>query len=396
MPGVEIHANAIQTIIEQKFLVNQNFVQQLLTVMFLTIISTLAFLYLNIWLGVAILILLPAGYTAAAHLAYDQGLILNMANPYIAIAFNYLASLIYRYFAEIRSNQQIKSAFAHYVNPHVVEEISKNPDLLQLGGQKRELTVFFSDIENFTNISEKLAPEALVELMNEYLDVMTEIILNHGGTLDKYEGDAIMAFFNAPLDQPDHPIQAAQATLECRAALKKLQAKWQEEGKPVLNFRVGLATGEAIVGNMGSKERFDYTAMGDTINTGSRLESANKTYGTHILVNEATAQALVSQFYLREIDLVRVKGKDQPIQVYELLAPKGQLPEAGIQLIEAFHQGLQSYRSRNFAQALDYFKKAQEIFPEDAPTKLYIHRCRQLQLAPPTDDWDGVFVMRGK
>ncbi len=396
-PGVEIHANAIQTILDQKFLYNQSALSQILMILIGSIVLAIALNYLNPWLGLVIILCLGGAHTASAHYLFqNNGLILHMMHPHVALGLTYISSIIYRYFAEVKQNKVIKGAFSHYVNAEVVNELLKHPEMLKLGGQKREITVFFSDIENFTNISEKMAPEALVELMNEYMDAMSKVILKFGGTLDKYEGDAIMAFFNAPLDQPDHVLRAAETVLSCRQQLKFLHQKWQHEGKPLLNFRVGLASGEAVVGNMGSEERFDYTAMGDVVNTGSRLESANKQYGTRTMVNQACAEALMGRYVLRELDLIQVKGKDQPVQVYELLARKGELPEAGVKLLGCFTKGLELYRQQQFEQALVKFEECLEIYPDDQPTQTYISRCQVYLKTPPAEGWDGVYILTRK
>lgn len=396
MTSVEIHANAIQTILDEKFLVYQSKWSETLVWGILLLVAVIVFMYFSVWLGMIGLALFTGGYFLYANLAYRNGLVVSIFYPMVGFGICYIASIIYRYFSEMKKGQELRGAFAHYVSSDVVEQIMQNPGMLKLGGQKRNITVFFSDIENFTTISESLEPEELVQIMNEYLDVMSRILMKYGGTVDKYEGDAIMAFFNAPLDQPEHSLQAAEAVIECRRILKSLHQKWQKEGKPLMNFRVGLATGDAVVGNMGSQERFDYTAMGDVVNTASRLEGANKTYGTRILLNPQSALEVQHRFVLRDIDLVRVKGKNQPVQVFELLARKGELLADGIEMLNCFHQGIALYRKKDFIKALEWFKKAATIIPSDPPTLLYIKRCRTFIDSPPPLNWDGVYTMKTK
>jgi adenylate cyclase len=396
MPGVEIHANAIQTILDGKFLTNQTTFSQIATIAGIAIIGTLILVFLNIWFGIAFALLLILGYTGAAHVAFRNGTILNMIYPYIAVLLTYIGSVIYKYFTELKAKKYIQTAFSRYLSPNVLKEVLKDPHMLHRGGMKKEVTVFFSDIAGFTSISEKLDPEHLLDLINDYLATMTDIILKHEGTLDKYVGDAIVAYFGAPIDQADHAKRACSVALEMREALPKLHEKWRAEGNPLVDFRVGINTGEAIVGNVGSENRFDYTIMGDEVNLGSRLEGANKKYNTHIMISESTYNLVKDDFVVRELDHIRVKGKTKPVRVYELLAHKGKLSDLGQNLLAPYNQGMRLYLSRNFKDACQEFKKALEVFPDDGPSKLYLQRCDILGDYPPPEDWDGVFTMRNK
>ncbi|MBA4336428.1 hypothetical protein C0416_01465 [bacterium] len=396
MPGVEIHANAIQTILDQKFLTNQSKTSQIITIFAISVLGTLALIFLNIWLGIALTIVLFAAYYGAAHAAYSNGIIINMVYPYITILLVYISSVVYKYFAEVKKRQQIQEAFGKYLSPSVLKEVLKNPRLLHRSGAKKEVTVFFSDIAGFTTLSEELDPHSLIDLLNDYLGTMTDVIFKQEGTLDKYVGDAIVAYFGAPVHQDDHAVRACHAALEMRAILPTLHEKWISEGKPKIDFRIGINTGEAIIGNIGSENYFDYTVMGDEVNLGSRLEGANKKYETKIMISESTYNQVKDYFDTRPLDLIQVKGRNKAVRVFELLAHKNRLSETGQKLLEAYNKGMDLYLARNFGEAKEMFKQALLIHPEDGPSKLYLQRCEILRDFPPSADWDGVFSMKTK
>ena len=244
---------------------------------------------------------------------------LNIIYPALTMITIYLGITVYRYITEEREKKKIRGAFQYYLTASVINEMLKDPSKLKLGGDKKDLTVSFSDIRGFTTISEKLTPEELVHLLNEYLTAMTNVVFQYDGLLDKYMGDAVMAVFGAPLDQPDHALRACRTALGMMEELKKLQKKWAEEGKPVLDIGIGINSGDMVVGNMGSDMRFDYTVVGDMVNLGSRLEGTNKEYGTNIVISEYTYNDVKDVFFCRELDSVIVKGKKLPVKIYELL-----------------------------------------------------------------------------
>jgi len=404
MYGLEVHANAIQAILENKFLREMSTTEKVLLIVFLALLSTFVFLYTKVRWSLLYLFAVPTIYTLLAPWAFNNlNLILDMVHPYLVILTSFAAVYIYRYVTEFKEKIALKGAFTKYVNPELVKQITEHPEKLKLGGEKRPVTVLFTDIAHFTTISEGLTPESLVTLLNEYFDAMSEVILGQGGTLDKFEGDAIMAFFGAPIEYPDHALRAASAAIGMRHKLNELLQKWKNdpplpggEKKPMIDFRCGLSSGDVIVGNVGSTERFEYTVMGDIVNLGSRLEGANKKYSTNIMVSEATYDLIKNDFEGRELDIIRVVGKKKPIKVFEILSAKGQLPAEAMALLQNYKEGIQLYHDRKFAEALEKFKQLLQKFPADGPSKLYVQRCEVLRDYPPNADWDGVFEMGSK
>lgn len=412
MSGIEFRANEIQTILEQKFLSNQSIPSQILTAALFAIGLTIALNYLNILFSILATLAAIAIYILAAHLFYRGGTILNLIYPPAATILAYLSSWIYKYFIADKNKREITSAFSHYVSPDLVKEISKNPDLVKLGGEKRIVTVFFSDIKDSTAHAEKLAPEAWVSQINEYFTVMEKVIKASGGTLDKFEGDAIMGFWNAPIAQADHVARAYAAALGMQNALKKLHEKWQTESKPLIEIRIGINTGEALVGNFGSTERFDYTVMGDTVNTASRLESsANKTYCTKIIVAGAEPvradqqlanpspgttppipnhlASLSENFLLRELDTVLLPGKKEPVKLFELVGLASQSTPELQNTLKIYATALSAYRKKDFPEAIKFF----ETLKDDKPAQILLARCKS---QPPELDAQMVFRILNK
>jgi adenylate cyclase len=403
MYGVEVHANAAQTILNRDFLRNMTPLEKSALVTLLACLSAFVFMFTRIRWSLLYLFAVPTAYAFSAKPLFNAGIIPDMVHPYLVIATAFVATYIYRYFTEFKEKSALKGAFSKYVSPAVMDEIMSEPQKLNLGGEKREITVMFTDIAHFTSISEKLSPESLVALLNEYLEAMTDVIMSEGGTVDKYEGDAIMAYFGAPLAQTDHAVRACATALKMREKLAELLNKWKTdpplpggEKKPEIDFRCGLSMGEAIVGNVGSSSRLEYTAIGDIVNLGSRLEGANKKYLTNVLVSEATYEAVKEHFEAREIDTIRVVGKAKPIKVYELLNYKGKLVPEAVELLRLYNEGIQFYHTRKFEAALSKFTQLLGKYPDDGPSKLYKQRCDVLKDIPPPADWDGVFELGSK
>lgn len=334
-------------------------------------------------------------------LAYElftaKGIWIEVVGPIGIVVFSDAAIVWYKFSTAEKKRKFIKSAFGHYMNPAVVEEIARNPEMLELGGKKMELTAFFSDVASFTSISEKLSEHEIVELLNEYLTEMTEIVLKHYGNLDKYEGDLIMAFFGAPIHFPDHATRACYTALEMQEKLVHLREKWRSEGRPELTARIGINTGPMIVGNMGSRDRFDYTVMGDAVNLASRLEGVNKQYSTEIMISEFTLEHCRSDIISREIDLIRVKGKEVPVRIHEVLARADDgISDEQRSVVEHYSRGLEAYNLRQWKRGIGEFQLALDIKPDDGPSLTYIKRCREYLESPPPDDWDGVYAMTTK
>lgn len=287
-------------------------------------------------------------------------------------------------------------SFKKYVPADLVKELIAMNQEATLGGEKKNLTIFFSDIAGFTTISEKLKPETLVEFLGEYLGEMSRIILDHKGTVDKYIGDAIMAFWGAPKEFDDHAIWAAKAALAYQSRLKVLSEKWVSEGKPDFSSRIGLNTGDIIVGNMGYESRMNYTVIGDAVNLASRLEGINKVYGTSIIIGEETYIKVKDVMETRQLDTVAVKGKEKGIKIYELLAEKGQITDNQNEHRVTYEKALSSYLKRDFKEAKSFFEQSLKLNTKDVASKLFIERCEEFIQNPPSKNWDGVFIAKTK
>ncbi len=298
------------------------------------------------------------------------------------------------YLLVAKDKRWLRQAFSRYVSQSLVEIITSHPEQLRLGGEEVEVTVLFSDLVGFTSISEDLSPENLIHLLNEYFSSMTDIILNCKGTVDKYIGDAIMAFWGAPLPTADHAVKACEAALAMQEALHPLQEIWRDRGLPLLDVRWGFHTGKAIVGNVGSGDRFNYTVMGDTVNLASRLEGVNKVYGTSIIVSESTYQQAASAYLFRELDQVQVKGRLQPVTIYELLGR--QEDKTRFPWLEIFAAALRSYRQRQWDLAAQLFREVLVHRPNDPPSLCLQRRLKDYRQNPPPPDWRGVYSIDSK
>lgn len=403
MPGVEIHANAIQTILDGSFLREESAVEKMVSLGLLALVMAFVFLYLSLWYSIALAVVVAVAYYFSGPLFFKAGVILDQVYFYIILAATFMVSYLYRYLTEFREKSELKGAFSKYVSPEIVKKIMMDPDKLGLGGESRNISVLFTDIAHFTSISEKLKPVSLVALLNEYFDAMGEVIKEEGGTLDKYEGDAIMAFFGAPMDQPDHAKKACMTALKMRLKLNDLLKSWKEnpllpggEQKPVIDFRCGVNSGDVIVGNIGAKDRFNYTVMGDSVNLASRLEGANKQYGTNLIISEFTLAQIGDEFIVRELDLIKVVGKEKPVRIFELLGMKADLTAESSVLLNLYAKGIGLYKTSKFEEALHQFEEILKSFPADGPSKLYRQRCEIYRNFPPPADWDGVYASSSK
>jgi adenylate cyclase len=354
--GVELRASIIQNLLEGDVLQQPGWMAlvDVAAMIVLGLALTFALPRLGIPAGAALASGVLVAYVLFAnHVFQAEGLWLNVVYPSLLIALLFASTTLVRYFSTESEKRDLKIAFQHYVPPAVVDEILADTSKLRLGGEKRDLTVLFSDIRGFTSMSEALEPEDLVKLLNAYFTEMTDQVFAHKGSLDKYIGDAIMAVFGAPVAQPEHARLACRAALDMVAALEGLQAQWRRDGLPAIEIGIGINTGPVIVGNMGSVSRFNYTVVGDAVNLASRMESLNKTYGTNILVSESTYAMVGDEFpHSREIDRIRVRGRSQVVGIYELI-PEGRYPDLG--WLAEFADAYRLLRSGEYARAAERF-----------------------------------------
>jgi adenylate cyclase len=312
----------------------------------------------------------------------------------LVVAGTGIAALAAGHVSEGRHKREVSRAFGQYLSPEVIRVLMRHPESLRLGGETRDITVYFSDIQGFSGFSEGMAPADLVAFLNEYLTIMTDAILDRSGVIDKYEGDAIMAMWGAPLELPAHAREACLAVLDQQRALVQLNRRMQAIGRPALVFRAGIHSGPAVVGNMGSSRRFSYTAMGDTVNLASRLEGANKYFGTRVMLSAATRAAAGDAIEARRIGRIRVVGKNVATEVFELLGPAGSLAPAERERLDRYHAALAAFErgQRAEAEALWTELDAQQ----DPIVARYLEKLRAERLAVNTARWDGVFQLESK
>jgi adenylate cyclase len=392
-PGVEILANAIDNLSEGNFISPPKKGLSLILLFIFSLITGIGVSYFQrTWKIILFFLFCMAFLAGASCFAYFSGHWLGLMAPEIAVFLSFTGASLLNFSVEGRQRRFIKSAFRFYLSSHVIDRIMKNPDLLRLGGEKREISSFFSDIAGFTDLSESLSPEDLVNLLNAYLSAMTDIVLSYQGTLDKYEGDAIIAFWNAPLDQADHALRACRAAVKCQARLAELRPQFKSRFGKDLLMRIGINSGPAVVGNMGSSSRFDYTAIGDTVNIASRLEMACKQYGVPLLIGEKTHEMVQDHMIVREIDIIRVLGKKKPLHVYEVVGDKEEVSSSELERISHFHRALKAYRNQEWGKALTLFREEES----DRVAEIYVERCQRFRQSPPSKDWDGVYDLKTK
>lgn len=395
-PGTEIIAAAADNLINRDFLLPApRWAGALLVALALLAAGLASRLARGVLIALALVGLASAALAGVSIAAFRGGSHVDLVAPQFALWLGFGAASAWGFAVEGRRSRFIQGAFGHYLSPEIVRRIAESPDSLQLGGERREVTFYFSDIAGFTSFSEKLDPESLTKLMNAYLGEMTETVLETGGTLDKYIGDAVMAFWGAPLPVENHALVACKAALENQRKLARLREAWTARGWPPVRNRIGLNTGPAIIGNMGSAKRFSYTAIGDNVNLASRLEGANKPYGTGIMISESTRRAAGEAIEVRELDYVKVKGKSQPIRVYELLGLKGEVEPRALEKARRFEGALAALRGGRLDEAAAGFRALAAEFDDEA-SKLYLERCAELRAAPPPEGWDGSFALTEK
>ena len=398
MAGVEVHANLVAGILDQSIKSRPPEILSVTVICLLLVGLPCAFLLPRlsaVWSTavVGVLIVLSVGLNLWAW--QSKGLVVPIASTLSMLLVLYFLNMAYGFFAEARSRRLITGLFGTYVPKELVAEMSKNPGEYSMRGESREMTVLFSDVRDFTTISEGLTPEGLKDLMNTYLTAMTEKVQEQRGTIDKYIGDAIMAFWGAPVGDPDHATHALESAIAMQKGLRGLDAEFAKRGWPPLAIGVGLNCGVMSVGDMGSKFRRSYTVMGDAVNLASRLEGLTKEYGVGILVTEHIVKAAPS-FAYREVDKVRVKGKLEGVAIYEPLGKRSDVLEQTQLEADRFHKGLDFYRKQRWDDAEQVFKNLAYASPETKLYRIYLERIAHFRKSPPPADWDGVFVFTTK
>jgi adenylate cyclase len=402
--GVEVHANIIDNLLHSeekgRTFLTRGFREEIIDLGFILLFG-LGFGYLfstvkPLWSTITVLLAL-AGFGWFVYFSFArEGRWLSFVIPAGTLAANYAAITSFRMIFEEGEKRKIRKSFAQYLSPGVIGLIERDPQkYIHPGGETRDLTVMFSDIRGFTTISESLSADELVRLLNEYLGAMTDILFANLGTLDKYIGDAIMAFWGSPYPQTDHAFCACKCALEMSRALVKLNAKWQQEDRPPIAIGIGLNTGPVNVGNMGSDKRLAWTVMGDNVNLASRLEGITKQYQIQIVISEGTYREVADKFVCRELDKIKVKGKNQPVNIYELLdvaAEKSKYES----LLTGFDRAMAAYRSQNWKDAAGQFGELLSVYPDDGPTRVFLQRALEYLDNAPESDWDGVYVMKSK
>jgi len=391
--GVYIHATAVNNLLEDEPLVEfDRWTVTATAVGFAALVAFAALLLSPLTAAFAYLGLVVA-LLAVATIAFARSIALPLSEPAVA-GFAALVLMVgYRFVVVDKAERFLRASFGLYLAPQVIDQMLNARKLPKLGGEMRHVTVFFSDVAGFSTIAEQLAPDALVELTNEYLSAMTDIIERYGGYVDKYIGDSIVAVFGAPVDDPDHAVHAVRAALSCRERLEQLNTSAAAFRGHRLSHRIGLNSGEALVGNIGSRRRFNYTVMSDTVNLASRLEGANKYFATSILASETTMSLTGAAFDWRELDAIRVKGRVQPVKIYEPIAEAGRTMPEQAQIAKIYAEGLTRWRARDFEAAARAFA---EIAPRDPPAALFLARASHHVQHPPGEAWEPVHTLEGK
>ena len=388
--GIEIIADTVATMMKQQPIRPAPFAFEAL-VMLILLLAFFAVSQLKKFENLVFLLVIAVYSAINIYLYIYHGLVFSLSYPLVACFLSMITINLYLFMLERKQKTFIRGAFSQYLSPAVIDMIVKDPDKLKLGGERREMTAFFSDIQGFSTVSESLTPEELVQLLNEYLTSMCEVISSYNGTVDKFEGDAIIAFWGAPLDNPDHARDGCMAALDMQERNIELRKKLREENRPMLYTRMGINSGPIVVGNMGSATKTDYTMMGDNVNLAARLEGANKFYKTYTMIAENTYKLAEDSIDVRYLDVVRVVGKNEPVKIYQLLAKKNQLAGSMQEVLEHYEKGMNCYKNLNFKDAIMNFENALKLEPEDGPCLTYVNRCKMYLEQPPPKDWDGVF-----
>ncbi|MEW5800358.1 MAG: adenylate/guanylate cyclase domain-containing protein [Bacteroidota bacterium] len=398
-PGVEIHATALSNFLQKHFIREVPFALLfLICVVIAIIVSLLSNYNENIVTSTAGMLVVIGIFLIISNLLFTLQLIwLKAVFPVTSAILTYIVSVAWNFATEGRSKRQIQKIFGQFVNPHVVKQLSANPEGVELGGEEVDASIMFSDIEGFTSISETKKPKELVEFLNNYFSTASDIFFKHEGTIDKFIGDAVMVQFGIPLKNPNHRILAVRAAFEFSQTVYNMTKAARERGEPVFSTRIGINSGNMVVGYIGGRTKKEYTVIGDTVNLASRLEGVNKYYGTSLMISETTAnEQVLDEFILREMDLIRVKGKKLPIKIYEVFCKKSEVTEEKLKIVQTFESGLKLYREQHWNDAITMFRTVLKLNEKDYASKMYIKRCEEYGEHAPGKDWDGVYVMTSK
>ncbi len=392
LPGVEFHANALSTLIREDFIKTQHPFTVFLVVMFLSMLTMAAIKWLKPFRGMFAVFGIILAYVIWSVYAFINNLVwIQITSPIMAVLLSFVGNTVHQTLTEQRERIRTKKTWQHFMAKNVIDSMLDSGKLPKFGGERRELTILFSDIRGFTTFSERHSSHDVVQRLNEYLTAMVELIFTNAGTLDKFVGDEIMAVYGAPHPYKNHAEKACITALEMIAKLRSLQKYWSENRLDYFQIGIGINTGKVILGNLGSSQLFDYTVIGDEVNLGARLEGANKQYGTAIIISESTYKSVRKKVVVRELDLVRVKGKTKPVRIYELRG-MGSVPAIEKDLIiDVYGQAHNYYKELKWYKALTEFNRILRYFPTDGPTRVYIKRCMDFIENPPSENWDGVF-----
>lgn len=394
MPGPELHLVALANVLNGDALRSTPWIVSFLVVLAAAFGVAFSTRFASVGLGGAAAVGSVGLLVAAGVGLFRAGRVIEMVPGVLSIGLSYAAASAVNFLYEGRQRQRIKRDFQRYMSPKVVEKILKNPDALSLKGERKLLTFFFMDFAGFTSVSEKVEPVEMVKLISDYHNEAAEEIFATEGTVDKYVGDLIMAFWNDPIDQEDHALRACLSAVAAQKRLKKMAVMMKERGLPEMTARIGLNTGFAIVGNMGARNQVNYTVIGDEVNLASRLEGVNKEFGTDIIISEATYLPCKDRLEARELALIKVKGRKMPVRIFELMGLKGEVPAERLRAARVFEGALKALQGRRFAEAWETFTSLAQ--KGDPAADVYAEVCEEYRRSPPPEDWDGAYQMTGK
>lgn len=394
--GVELHAIALDMLFQERFLRTSSTLTDFLLFLFLFLVAGILFIRLRTRYAVAVLagvVVLWAGISVIAFSAW--GLIIPLFLPILGLLFLFLVTEIVKNFWTQRQSRFLQKTFKRYLSPDLVDMLVNQQKQPDMGGEDKLITILFSDLQGFTGLSERLSPHDLVDLLNDYLAEMTATVFQQLGTLDKYQGDAIMAIYGAPLELENHAVQACHTAVRMQQKMVQLNRNLEARGLPLLKVRIGVNTGEAVVGNIGSEERMDYTAVGDAVNLASRLEGVNKFFGTDIIISEDTCHHVADLFETRELGKIVVKGKTNPVRIYELIGLKKAGETLETERKSIYESALHAFYRSDFDKAETLFRKALKTY-EDSPSRYMLNQVSYYRLSPPSDQWEGEVVLLQK